>query len=244
MGLGAVSRQVHTPNTSQPPSSNTPPPQSSATATSSSPPPSSTGGSGDTPDVHLKVPNLSVGKIELDVDNVRAEVNLAAEIANLIEINAGLIIRLGHLVDIVNRTLASLDLNPLLINLLNEVTDMIDNVVGAGNTKLNLGRAGNVVSSIIGNYQTNITYKVTGITKELSNGLAQKTLVNIIFNTLGQVVQAVVVKGNQGGGGGGDTGGRGGIVATTQGTTSDSQPADDPLPLSTSTSSNSPSKNH
>ena len=92
------------------------------------------------PDVHLKVPNLSVGRIELDVDNVRAEINLAAEIANLVTINAGvqvgiekvnitiadvraeleLIIRLGRLVDIVNRTLASLDLNPLLINILND----------------------------------------------------------------------------------------------------------------------------
>lgn len=211
------------------------------------------------------MPNLSVGKIELDVDNVRAEVNLAAEVANLVTINAGvqvgiekvnitiadvraeleLIIRLGHLVDIVNRTLASLDLNPLLINLLNEVTDVIDNVVGAvdgllgsilqGNTKLNflidnlgnivqevVGEAGNVVSSIVGNYQTNMTY--AGITKELGNGLTQKTykyeplgsLVNIIFNTLGQVVQAVVVKGNQGGGGG-DTGG-GGTVTTTAST--------------------------
>jgi hypothetical protein len=50
----------------------------------------------------------------------------------------------------------------------------------------------------------------TGITKQLGNGLTQKTyrydalgsLVNIIFNTLGQVVQAVVVgKDNTGGGG-------------------------------------------
>ncbi|KAH8902529.1 hypothetical protein BR93DRAFT_932105 [Coniochaeta sp. PMI_546] len=134
------------------------------------------------PDVLLRVPNLSVGKIELIVDNLQAEVNLAAEVANLVSINAGvqvgvqkvnitiadveaqleLIIRLGHLVDIVNRTLASLDLNPLLINLLNDVTDVVDNVVGAvdgllgsivqGNTKLNfiIDNLGNIVQEVVG----------------------------------------------------------------------------------------------
>jgi hypothetical protein len=198
------------------------------------------------------VPELHVGKIELDVDNLRADLNLNAEIANLVSLNVGvqvgvskvnitiadvdaqldLIIRLGNLAKMVNRTLASLDLNPLLINLLNEVGDVVDSVVGAvdgllgsilsGDTKLsflidNLGNivqevvegAGEVVSSIVGNYEKNMTY--TGISKDLGNGLTQKTyrydalgsLVNIIFNTLGQVVQAVVIgKDNSGGGGG------------------------------------------
>lgn len=99
----------------------------------------------------LRVPELSVEKIELDVDNLQAEINLAAQVANLVEVNAGiqvgvtkvnitiadvdaeleLIIRLGNLVDIVNRTLASLDLNPLLINILNEVDSVVGDVVGA-----------------------------------------------------------------------------------------------------------------
>ena len=196
------------------------------------------------PDVRLRIPNLSVGRIELDVDNLKAEVNLAAEVAKLVELNVGvqvgiqkvnitiagvhaeleLIIRLGHLVDIVNRTLQSLDLNPLLINLLDTVTDVVENVVGAvdgllgsviqGNTRLNfiidnLGNivqevvtdAGNILSSIIGNYQQNMTY--TGQSQDLGNGLTQKTynysplgaLVNVVLNGLNQVVQASVVKG-------------------------------------------------
>ncbi|KAI1098255.1 hypothetical protein F4804DRAFT_132199 [Jackrogersella minutella] len=98
------------------------------------------------PDVLLKVPELHVGRIELDVDNMSAEINLAAQIANLVEINAGvqigitkvnitiadvdanldLVIRLGNLADIVNRTLESLNLNPLLINILNETTSLVD----------------------------------------------------------------------------------------------------------------------
>jgi hypothetical protein len=178
------------------------------------------------------------------VDNIRAEINLAAEVAKLVTINVGvqvgidrvnitiagvhaeleLIIRLGHLVDIVNRTLQSLDLNPLLINLLDTVTDVVENVIGAvdgllgsviqGNTRLNfiidnlgnivqevVGATGSILSSIIGNYQQNMTY--TGQSRNVGNGLTEKTysysplgsLVNIIFNGLNQVVQASVVKG-------------------------------------------------
>ena len=244
---------------SQPPASSSPPPSSSPSTRTATTRPTSTGsGGGGTlptgtspPDVLLRVPELHVGKIELDVDNLRADLNLNAEIANLVTLNVGvqvavekvnitiadvdaqldLVIRLGNIAKMVNRTLASLDLNPLLINLLNEVGDVVDSVVGAvdgllgsiirGDIKLNflidnlgnivqevVGAAGDVVSSIVGNFEKNMTY--TGITKQLGNGLTQKTyrydalgsLVNIIFNTLGQVVQAVVVgKDNTGGGG-------------------------------------------
>jgi hypothetical protein len=149
----------------------------------------------------------------------------------------------------VNRTLASLNLNPLLINILNDVTDLVDTVVGAvdgllgsivqGNTQLNfiidnlgnivqevVGDAGSVLSSIVGNYQQNMTY--TGVQKDLGNGLTQKTyqysplgsLVNIVFNTLGQVVQAVVVGADQVGGGGSG----GGSTTTTSHTTTTPAP--------------------
>lgn len=193
-----------------------------------------------------------MGRIELDVDNLNAEINLAAQVANLVELNAGiqvgiekvnitiadvdaeleLVIRLGNLADIVNRTLASLNLNPLLINILNEATGLVDAVVGAVDGLLgevvsggstvsflidNLGAivaqttdaAGNLVSSIVGDFQNNMTY--TGAQEVLDGGLIQKTykydplnaLVNIVFNAANQVVQAVVVKGGGGGGGGG-----------------------------------------
>lgn len=204
-------------------------------------------GSGSTsssiPDVVLYVPNLSVGKIELDVDDLQANINLNAQVAGLVTVNAGvavsiekvnitiadveaeleLVVRLGHLVDIVNRVFKSLDLNPLLITAINDVTNLVDTVVGevdgllgsitqGGNTLSfivdNLGNivqqvagtAGSTVSSIVGNYLQNMT--ATGEVEQLANGLVQKTynysplnaLVNIIFNTAGQVVQATVAK--------------------------------------------------
>ncbi|KAI0138651.1 hypothetical protein F4776DRAFT_619332 [Hypoxylon sp. NC0597] len=234
----------------------------SSSADTASSPGTSTGGSSGSgtttsvpsygtnpPDVLLRVPELHVGKIELDVDNLNAEINLAAEVANLVTINAGvqvgikkvnitiadvdanldLVVRLGNLAAIVNRTLESLNLNPLLINILDEATNLVNVVVGAvdgllgsivnGDSTINflidnLGNivsevedtAGNLVSSIVGNYEQNMTY--TGAQEILDGGLIQKTykydplnaLVNIVFNSLGQVVQAVVVKGGGNGG--------------------------------------------
>ncbi|TAQ89196.1 hypothetical protein B7494_g2478 [Chlorociboria aeruginascens] len=189
------------------------------------------------PDVLLNA-NLSVGRIELDVDNLQADINLAATVASLVTINAGiqasvqkinitiadvdveldLQVRLGHLVDIVNRVFSSLDLNPLLITALNNVTSLVDDVVGAvdgllGSITQNgqtlnfiIDNLGNIVqeigsvSTIVGNYLDNMTE--TGTAQQLVNGFVQKTysysplnaVVNIVFNAVGQVVQAVVAK--------------------------------------------------
>lgn len=199
--------------------------------------------SGTPPDVLLIVPDLSVGRIELTVDNLKADINLNANVASLVTINAGvalsvqkinltivdvhaeleLVVRLAHLVEIVNRVFQSLDLNPLLISAVNNVTSVLQPIVGAvdgllgtvtqGGTTLSLlvdnlgnivqqvmGTNGSPVSSIVGNYLTNMTD--TGAVQTLQNGLTQKTysysplkaLVNIVFNTAGQVVQATVVK--------------------------------------------------
>lgn len=131
-------------------------------------------------------------------------------------------------VSIVNRTLSSLDLNPTLITLLNTVTDVVTEVVGAvdgllgsivqGNSQLNfiidnlgnivqevVGDAGSTVSTIVGNYLQNMTF--TGEVESLGGGLTQKTysydplgsLVDIVFNALGQVVQATVVSSSSSG---------------------------------------------
>jgi len=202
-----------------------------------------------TPDVHLRIPELHVGRIELDVDNLQANLNLNAKVAQLVQVNAGvavsiekvnitiseinaeveLIVRLGHLVDIVNRVFKSLDLNPLLIDAINSVTDVLQVVVGAVDGLIgsitqngsvlnflidNLGNivqevtdaAGAVTSTIVGDFQKNMT--ATGAVKQLADGLVEKTflfaplnaLVDIVFNEAGQVVQAVVQKKSGGGG--------------------------------------------
>lgn len=234
------------------------PSETPASSTASEGPDDTTTGAGSSPsagdlgppDVHLKVPQLSVGRIELDVDNLQADINLHANVARLVELNAGihvsvekvnitiadveaeleLVVRLGHLVEIVNRTLASIDLNPALVNLLDSVTDLVGSVVGAvdgligsitqgDGGRLNflidnlgnivqevVGASGDAVSTIVGNWRENMT--ATGQERKLDGGLIEKTfsyqpldaLVNIVFNSLNQIVQATVVRG----GGSGD----------------------------------------
>lgn len=196
------------------------------------------------PDVYLNVPTLSVGLISLQVDNLAADINLAAQVANLVTINAGvqvslqeldltitnvdveleLIVRLGNLVDIVNRVFQSVDLNPLILDIGNATTALLTDVVGAvdsllgtvtqGGTTLSfiVDNLGNIVqevtsatgngtlSSIVGNYLSNMTF--TGQSSDLGNGLVQKVysylplsaLVDVVTNAAGQVVQATVEK--------------------------------------------------
>lgn len=103
------------------------------------------------PDVLLQVPELHVGKIELVVERLQADLNLNAKVAGLVQVNAGvmvsvekvnitiadvdvnleLVVRLGHLVDIVERVFDSLDLNPLLISLIGNATNLVGEVIGA-----------------------------------------------------------------------------------------------------------------
>ncbi|KAF2275691.1 uncharacterized protein EI97DRAFT_434109 [Westerdykella ornata] len=222
------------------------------------------------PDVYLNVPELHVGRIELGVEELQADINLNAKVAGLVQINAGvqvsvqkinvtiadvdvnleLIVRLGNLVDIVERVFESIDLNPLLIGLVNNVTNLVGDVIGAvdgllgsitqGGTTLNflIDNLGNIVqevvsgatgavSTIVGNYKQNMTQ--VGEEKQVGQGLIQKTfsyeplnaLVDIVFNSAGQVVQAVVQK--KRGGGGSPTG------------TPSSTPMPVTLPVSTAT---------
>lgn len=140
----------------------------------------------------------------------------------------------GHLVDIVGRVFDSLDLNPLLISTIGNATSLVGNVVtdvvGAvdgllgsitqGGKTLNfvVDNLGNIVqevggvSTIVGDYTKNMTQ--TGTTKSVGQGLTQKeysysplnALVDIVFNSAGQVVQAVVQKKNGGSSGSSSSG--------------------------------------
>jgi hypothetical protein len=76
---------------------------------------------------------------------------------------------------------------------LNFIVDNLGNIVQSV-----VGVAGQTVDTIVGNYLQNMTY--TGVETQLAGGQVQKqysysplnALVNIIFNSLGQIVQATV----------------------------------------------------
>ncbi|KAH9869073.1 hypothetical protein J1614_008150 [Plenodomus biglobosus] len=256
-----------------PPTGSTPPP---GNGTSASPAPGNPSGS-SAPDVYLSVPELHVGRIELGVEKLQADLNLNARVAGLVTVNAGvqvyvekvnitiadvdvnleLIVRLGNLVSIVERVFDSLDLNPLLIGLIGNATNLVGEVIGAVDGLLgsitqngktlnfivdNLGNivqevvgGGDTLQQIVGNFKLNMT-EVEGTVKQVGQGLTQKTfsyeplnaLVDIITNAAGQVVSAVVQK--KTGSGGGGSGGGGSSTTSASGT-----PMPVTLPLSSAT---------
>ncbi|KXX78200.1 hypothetical protein MMYC01_205494 [Madurella mycetomatis] len=100
------------------------------------------------PDVYLNA-SVSVGTIDIQVDNITAKVNLDAQVLKLLRINAGvdasidrvkltiedvsakveLEARLGNVVRMVDDVLTSIDLNPIIATLGQEVTEIVNNTL-------------------------------------------------------------------------------------------------------------------
>jgi hypothetical protein len=66
---------------------------------------SSAATAGAPPDVYLNVPELHVGRIELTVEDLQADINLNAKVANLVQLNAGVQIGIKK----VNITISEVD---------------------------------------------------------------------------------------------------------------------------------------
>lgn len=101
------------------------------------------------PDVYLNA-SVSVGHIGIEVDNITAKVNVDLQVLNLLKFNAGvdasidrvkltienvtakveLEARLGNVVAMVDDVLSSIDLNPIIATLGQEVSDIVDDVTG------------------------------------------------------------------------------------------------------------------
>ncbi|MDP9106025.1 MAG: hypothetical protein M3N49_08825 [Candidatus Eremiobacteraeota bacterium] len=113
--------------------------------------------SANDPDVLLQIPNLSVESIDLQVDNLKAHVNLDAKLANLLSLTAGvdvgidkvkltikgvkasvlLRVRLDNVAYIIDRTLTTLDRNPQIVDRLLSTVDTTVGTVGSiANTAL------------------------------------------------------------------------------------------------------------
>ena len=102
------------------------------------------------PDVYLNA-SLHVGEISLDVQNLTAQINLKAEVLSLLQFNAGVDVsvdrvslliqnvtakvlleaRLENLVRMIDDVLSSVDLNPVLATLGNDVGQIVNTTTGA-----------------------------------------------------------------------------------------------------------------
>lgn len=80
---------------------------------------SSAATAGAPPDVYLNVPELHVGRIELTVEDLQADINLNAKVANLVQINAGVQVGISK----VNITIAEVDAELELVVRLGEPLD-------------------------------------------------------------------------------------------------------------------------
>ena len=154
--------------------------------------------SGDQPDVLLDIPNLSVEQLTIEVDNLQADLNLDARLANILHLTAGanasidrvhielrgvraqatLIVRLDNVRAIIERTLQTLDNNPQIITqLLSTVDNTVNTVGGVANNAV--GTVGNVASSLLQNGQV------------LDLARAGLTEVSRTVNSAGQTVRRV-----------------------------------------------------
>ncbi|KAI6833824.1 hypothetical protein KC340_g16884 [Hortaea werneckii] len=102
------------------------------------------------PDVFLNA-SVHVGEIDLEVDNLTAKINLDAQVLNLLEFNAGVDLSIGevrllienvtakavlearlqNLVSMINTTLNSIDLNPIIATLGESVGEIADSATDA-----------------------------------------------------------------------------------------------------------------
>ena len=101
------------------------------------------------PDVYLNA-SVSVGEIDLTVQNLTAKINIDAQVLSLLQFNAGVDVsinrvelliqnvtakveleaRLENIVRMINDTLASIDLNPVIATLGQDVGTLVNQTVG------------------------------------------------------------------------------------------------------------------
>lgn len=152
----------------------------------------------DEPDVFLDVPNVHVGKLEIDVERLEAHLALRAQVADLVNLVAGvhvgvdkvkidledvdasatLKVRLQNVYNILERTLTTIDENPeILQGVLNTAGNAMEQVgeIGSEATK-----PGGAISSLtsgvgdtLGSLGDTLSRSLTGVTDKLNGkGLA------------------------------------------------------------------------
>ncbi|HET7232049.1 MAG TPA: hypothetical protein VFJ16_18730 [Longimicrobium sp.] len=160
---------------------------------------------GGTPnyDVILEIPNLSVDSIGVNVQDLRAHLSLAANVASLVTLDAGvdasiqrvrlditgvaaeayLYVDLDNVTRIVNRVVSTLDRNP---QILTQVLGTVNNTVGT------VGRLGNTALAPNGP----VNRAVGAVGQTLNNVTAPGGLLSQTVNTVGQTVQRTLSGGN------------------------------------------------
>jgi hypothetical protein len=147
----------------------------------------------DEPDVFVEVPNVHVGKLEIDVERLQAHLALRAQVANLVALVAGvhadvdkvkiniedvdasalLKVRLHNTYNILDRTLTTLDENPeLLQGVVDTVGTAVEQVgeIGTEATKPGgaLSELTSGVGDTVGNLGDSLADTLTNVTDKVN----------------------------------------------------------------------------
>jgi len=137
----------------------------------------------DEPDVFVDVPNVHVGKLEIDVERLQAHLALRAQVANLVALVAGihaevdrvriniedvdasalLKVRLQNTYNILDRTLTTIDENPeILQGVVDTVGTAVEQVGEIGTEATKPGGALSELSAGVGNTVGNLGDSLAG----------------------------------------------------------------------------------
>ena len=164
------------------------------------------------PDVCVDVPNVHVGKIEVDVERLQAHLALRAQVANLVNLVAGvhvgvdkvkidiedvdasalLKVRLQNTYNIIDRTLTTIDEHPeILQGVLDTAGTAVEQVGEIGTEATKPGGAVGELTSGVGEIGTEAT-KPGGAVGELTSGVGD-TIGNL-SDSLGDTLTSVTDK--------------------------------------------------
>ena len=154
---------------------------------------------GDEPDVFVDVPNLHVGRLEIDVESLEAHLALRAQVANLVNLVAGvhvgvdkvkieledvdasatLKVRLQNVYNILERTLTTIDENPeVLQGVLETAGTAVEQVGGIGSEATKPGGAVSSLTSGVGDTLGNLGDTLSRTLTSVTNKLPGKALVS------------------------------------------------------------------
>ena len=161
------------------------------------------------PDVYLDA-SVSVGEIDITVANLSAKINIDAQVLNLLDFHAGVDVsinrvnlvienvtakvhleaRLENLVKMINDTLDSIDLNPIIASLGSDVGDLLNGTASAigGGSGSAPSTSSNSTLSTRSNAQSTVPYDLAHNILYSVNSYTQNTHTNYILSQSGDII--------------------------------------------------------
>jgi hypothetical protein len=130
------------------------------------------------PDVFLNA-SVHVGEIDIQVNNLTAKINLAAQVLSLLKFNAGVDASIDKVQLLIQNVTAKVTLEARLANLVLMIGDVLDS--------LDL----NPILATLGNDISSITNATTGAIGDLTSGLSSRSVDSEDYNLLHNILYSI-----------------------------------------------------